>query len=1166
MAKADYSRDYYADLELPPSADVADVKKQFRKLALKYHPDRNPGKEAEVNAKFQTIQAAHEILSSPEQKSKYDSHRSRNAYRYTGGASGVRGNPWSDVSSQYPVPPRRPGQAPTSAARNTASSSSSRASGASSSNRYSNFNAPPHTRTSKEDLDARVNAWKNMRPKDRPGQSASAAYASGAAGSGANTGKKTSSSGTASAGAGSSSSMPPPPPPHPPQTPMPPRSASQRQKANASFGTRRSTGFFPQSPMGGDEPPASTTNNYFTNRTHTNRGFYFGEQSEQPSEPTPASSAQPRRASAAESTYQTNTSANANATGDARNRSDESLFDSRQSTPYQTHGGEKFNPFDGVPGLSNLNRTKSHRTVNPQAAKPEFRRRSSSLPDESDNAAKASATPRKRAGGPADTTSGSAAAAATGATGGAAGGAAPTSTTSANTSAPRSGSRPRPGAGSRTTRPAASSQMPQFEEQYRRMQGEQQQQQQQPNPFAPFGTKTFDGSKSTCRLPKRRASNTQKSSSGDADNDRYSKMRLGMSAFDAKQYEILEGLVNKIDMYKPHGRKDTKCESKPGHAKFAGQTDQPSTDHCRQLRQNGRAPTWFQAPSQELYQTDSSRVTNNATRDFSSNLSLDDDVFSVPSTPSDQEKTNPFTRASVEDINTRFVSGEKANAAWEFSAGSSEGESRVRRSQSGSRIGRRSPGKSSVPKTENTMPPPPPPPHPTASQEPSPASSTVGVTDGISGKTNGAGAPGKSNTTTTTNYFSAGRWAEQIGSEHFVPWAANQPPTVPPRQPTPNQQKARPIKKPKPIQRTNTTSTPREYIVIDDDDDEEEGGGSTAGHGSAESKEQQRPQPAEPAPDMSGIASPMAMDIDSPPANEPTFNEPSSAESKPSRESAGTSSTTGGAPIDSSPDLQTNGARNIPVEPTRPEWRAGDAHKVATAAASTAAAAATVAAGTAPAPTSAPGTNTNPVGGSEDSEEFRATLADIRKVEPFSEGTSGIKGNAGTGLGSLGDLQSNLPFESKAASGAIPVPPRANAPGTNSSSAARSGNGRRKTITFPKAPVAPHPPPALAVPGLSPSPASWDKYVTEFRHYMQEWMVFNNLYVDHFLARRNDIKRQDANFEWLTDADSDNDGINRYLDWMDQDEEIRARWSTSCSNHDLEVRKFMAFRERMRQT
>ncbi|KKK20370.1 hypothetical protein ARAM_003113 [Aspergillus rambellii] len=80
MVKADVRRDYYADLGLGPGADSEDIKKQFRKLALKYHPDRNPGKELEFNAKFQAIQAAHEILSDPQQRLKYDTDRLRNGY------------------------------------------------------------------------------------------------------------------------------------------------------------------------------------------------------------------------------------------------------------------------------------------------------------------------------------------------------------------------------------------------------------------------------------------------------------------------------------------------------------------------------------------------------------------------------------------------------------------------------------------------------------------------------------------------------------------------------------------------------------------------------------------------------------------------------------------------------------------------------------------------------------------------------------------------------------------------------------------------------------------------------------------------------------------------------------------------------------------------------
>ena len=49
-------------------------------LALKYHPDRNPGKEVEFLSKFQSIQSAHEILSDPQQRLKYDTERLRRGY------------------------------------------------------------------------------------------------------------------------------------------------------------------------------------------------------------------------------------------------------------------------------------------------------------------------------------------------------------------------------------------------------------------------------------------------------------------------------------------------------------------------------------------------------------------------------------------------------------------------------------------------------------------------------------------------------------------------------------------------------------------------------------------------------------------------------------------------------------------------------------------------------------------------------------------------------------------------------------------------------------------------------------------------------------------------------------------------------------------------------
>jgi molecular chaperone DnaJ len=64
-------RDYYEILSIPKSASGAEIKKAYRKLAIKYHPDKNPGnKEAEQN--FKEAAEAYEILSNPQKKQQYD--------------------------------------------------------------------------------------------------------------------------------------------------------------------------------------------------------------------------------------------------------------------------------------------------------------------------------------------------------------------------------------------------------------------------------------------------------------------------------------------------------------------------------------------------------------------------------------------------------------------------------------------------------------------------------------------------------------------------------------------------------------------------------------------------------------------------------------------------------------------------------------------------------------------------------------------------------------------------------------------------------------------------------------------------------------------------------------------------------------------------------------
>lgn len=63
-------RDYYEVLGIPKNATEQDIKKAFRQLAMKYHPDKNKAPDAE--AKFKEINEAYEVLSDKEKRQKYD--------------------------------------------------------------------------------------------------------------------------------------------------------------------------------------------------------------------------------------------------------------------------------------------------------------------------------------------------------------------------------------------------------------------------------------------------------------------------------------------------------------------------------------------------------------------------------------------------------------------------------------------------------------------------------------------------------------------------------------------------------------------------------------------------------------------------------------------------------------------------------------------------------------------------------------------------------------------------------------------------------------------------------------------------------------------------------------------------------------------------------------
>jgi DnaJ-class molecular chaperone len=66
------AKDYYGILGIPKNASDEDIKKAYRKLAMRYHPDRNPGNEKWANEKFKEINEAYGVLGDPQKRTQYD--------------------------------------------------------------------------------------------------------------------------------------------------------------------------------------------------------------------------------------------------------------------------------------------------------------------------------------------------------------------------------------------------------------------------------------------------------------------------------------------------------------------------------------------------------------------------------------------------------------------------------------------------------------------------------------------------------------------------------------------------------------------------------------------------------------------------------------------------------------------------------------------------------------------------------------------------------------------------------------------------------------------------------------------------------------------------------------------------------------------------------------
>jgi molecular chaperone DnaJ len=94
-------RDFYEILDVPKNASADEIKKAYRKMAIKYHPDKNPGDKA-AEEKFKEAAEAYEILSNPEKKQRYDQYGHAGLGGAAGaGAGGFGGMNMDDIFSQF---------------------------------------------------------------------------------------------------------------------------------------------------------------------------------------------------------------------------------------------------------------------------------------------------------------------------------------------------------------------------------------------------------------------------------------------------------------------------------------------------------------------------------------------------------------------------------------------------------------------------------------------------------------------------------------------------------------------------------------------------------------------------------------------------------------------------------------------------------------------------------------------------------------------------------------------------------------------------------------------------------------------------------------------------------------------------------------------------------
>jgi len=92
------NKNYYKVLGVNESASVDEIKSAYRKLAIKYHPDKNPTNKKEAEEKFKEISEAYYVLADPKRRQQYDSYRKAGA---SGNFSGASGFDFEELLKQF---------------------------------------------------------------------------------------------------------------------------------------------------------------------------------------------------------------------------------------------------------------------------------------------------------------------------------------------------------------------------------------------------------------------------------------------------------------------------------------------------------------------------------------------------------------------------------------------------------------------------------------------------------------------------------------------------------------------------------------------------------------------------------------------------------------------------------------------------------------------------------------------------------------------------------------------------------------------------------------------------------------------------------------------------------------------------------------------------------